>query len=75
MLLGRDPGWIDSDQLRAVRRPGWRGVLTAISYLINDGGDFGIALINQALLTEQGILNLARKTEPLLAWQRAEIAE
>jgi len=32
MLLGRDPGWIDSDQLRAVRRPGWRGILTALSY-------------------------------------------
>ena len=46
MLLGRDPGWIDSDQLRAGRRPGWQGVLTALSYLINNGGDFGIALIN-----------------------------
>ena len=75
MLLGRDPGWIDSDQLRAVRRPGWRGVLTALSYLINDGGDFGIAVINQALLTEQSILNLARQTEPFFAWPRAEIAE
>ena len=32
MLLSRDPGWIDSDQLRAVGRPGWRGILTALSY-------------------------------------------
>ena len=75
MLLGRDPGWIDSDQLRAVRRPGWPGVLTALSYLMNDGGDFGIALIDQALLTEQSILNLVRKPEPFFAWPRAEIAE
>ena len=75
MLLGRDPRWIDGDQLRTVRRPGWWGVVTALPYLMNDGGDFGIAVINQALLTEQGILNLARKTEPFFAWPRAEIAE
>ena len=46
MLLGRDPGWIDGDQLRAAGRPGRRGVLTALSYLMNDGGDFGIVVID-----------------------------
>jgi hypothetical protein len=75
MLLGGDPSWIDGDQLRTAGRPGRRRVLTALSYLMNDGGDFGIALIDQALLTEQGILNLARKTEPFFAWPRAEVAE
>ena len=75
MLLGRNPGWIDGDQLRAVRRPAWWGVLTVLSYLMNDGGNFGIALIDQTLLTEQSILNLARQTEPFFAWPRAEIAE
>ena len=75
MLLGRDPSWIDGDQLRTGGRPWRRRVLTALSYLMNDGGNFGIALIDQTLLTEQSILNLARQTEPFFAWPRAEIAE
>ena len=41
MLLGRDPSWIDGDQLRTGGRPWRRRVLTALSYLMNDGGDFG----------------------------------
>ena len=41
MLLGRDLSWIDGDQLRTAGRPGRRRVLTALSYLMNDGGDFG----------------------------------
>jgi hypothetical protein len=60
--------------LRAASGQRW-GILTALSYLTNDGGDFGIALIDQALLTEQSILNLARKPEPFFAWPRAEVAE
>jgi hypothetical protein len=74
MLLGCDPRGIDSDQFRAARGLQW-GILTALSYLTNDGGDFGVTLIDQALLTKQSILNLARKLEPFFAWPRAEVAE
>jgi hypothetical protein len=74
MLLGRDPRGIDGDQLRAPSGLQW-GILTALSYLTNDGGDLGIVLIDEALLTEQRILNLARKLEPFFAEPRAEVAQ
>ena len=43
--------------------------------MTNDGGDFAIALIDQAPLTEQRIFDLAREPEPLLARPRAEVTE
>src|SRR5262245_56626516 len=77
MLLGGDPRRIDGDQLAVASSPGrlrW-GLVTLLSHLTNDGGDFGVAPINQALLTEQSIFVLAREPEPFFARPWAEIAK
>lgn len=77
VLLGCDPRWIDGNQLPMTggSRRLLRGVLAVLSHMTNDLGDFGIGLIDQALLTKQSILDLAREAEPLFARPWAEIAK
>lgn len=84
MPLGGDARWIHLDQgcagcSRRCRR-GRRDLVAVVggascAHSTNNVGDFVVGRIEQIVLTDQGILDLARKLEPFRARSRAQVAE
>src|SRR5262252_3217535 len=72
VLLGGDSRRVDGDRLLVAAG---RSVVASLAHLTNNVGDFGIVLIDQALLPDQSIFDFACEPEPLLTRPWAEVAE